>query len=358
MSHLEKRLENDLNDIRMQVAEQAQLAEDSVRNAMHSLQTGNKKQAYNTVLNDLPINRKMRAIDRLCHRFIALHLPSAGHLRLLSSVIRVNIELERVGDYAVTIAREGIQFSAPLQGELADELERVSSETQLLLHQAIQSFNELNAEMAKSTITLTAKMENSLSSFYNRLLSTDINMDLKDLFALFIVFNQLKRVADQAKNLCEETIFAVTGHQKTPKIYKVLFVDEENGLLSQLAEAIAHINHADSGEFSSAGRVPAKSLDPRLSNFLEQHNADLDEATFTAISDITPGELAEQHVIVTLQGSSDTYFDTIPFHTSVLEWDVTPAGEVDSEQKMDALYRELAIQIKDLMLLLRGEEQA
>ncbi|MCF6282748.1 MAG: hypothetical protein L3J28_11180 [Candidatus Polarisedimenticolaceae bacterium] len=358
MSHLEQRLENDLNDIRMQVAEQAQLAEAAIKNAIHSLQTGNKKQAYNTVLNDLPINRNMREIDRLCHRFIALHLPSAGHLRLLSSVIRVNIELERVGDYAVTIAREGMLFSEPLSTELSDELERVSNETQLLLHQAVQSFNELNAEMAKTTITMTATMENSLSSFYDRLICTDNGLKLKDLFAIFIVFTQLKRVADQAKNLCEETIFAVTGDQKAPKIYKVLFVDEDNGLLSQMAEAIARINHPDSGSFSSAGRVPSTSLDSRLINFLEQHNAEQTAANFTAIADITQGELAEQHVIVTLQGGSNEYFDTIPFHTSVLEWDVTPANEIDTEQKVDMLYRELAIQIKDLMTLLRGEELA
>ncbi len=358
MSHLEQRLENDLNDIRIEVAEQALLAEASVKNAMHSLQTGNKKLAYNTVLNDLPINRKMRSIDRLCHRFIALHLPSAGHLRLLSSVIRVNIELERVGDYAVTIAREGMQLSSPLQEALADELERVSHETQQLLHQAIQSFNELNADIARATITIINSMESSLSSFYNRLLASDQGMAQKDLFAVFIVFTQLKRVADQAKNLCEETIFAVTGQQKAPKTYKILFVDEKNGMLSQMAEAIAQINHPESGIFSSAGLVPTTSLDPRLISFMDQRGIKWDQPKFTAINEITQGELAEQHVIVTLQGKSEEYFDAIPFHTSVLEWDITPEDEIDNEQKMEMLYRELAMQIKDLMILLRGEELA
>jgi phosphate transport system protein len=358
MSHLEQRLESDLNNIRSQVAEQAVLAEASVKNAITSLQTGNKKLAYNTVLNDQAINRNTREIDRLCHRFIALHLPTAGHLRLLSSVIRVNIELERVGDYAVTIAREGIQLSSPLEGGLADELERASYETQLLLNQAIHAFNELNADMAKGTITLAAKMGNNLTKLYNRLLNNEQNLAVKDLFATFIVFSQLKRVADQAKNLCEETVFAVTGDQKEPKYYKVLFVDEENGLLSQLAEAIARINYPESDHFRSAGRVPKEQLDPRLSHFLEQHSTSLEEATYTAISDITPAELTEQHVIITLQGRCDHYFDKIPFHTSVLEWDITPESEIDSEQKMDMLYRELAIHIKDLMQQLRGEEQA
>ena len=124
MSHLEARLEHDINKIRAQMAEQSQEVIRAVKDAVHALQTGNKPLAYDTILRDHPINRQMREIDRICHRFIAVHLPSAGHLRLLSAVIRVNIELERIGDYAVTIAREGVQMSAPPSGVMARELER------------------------------------------------------------------------------------------------------------------------------------------------------------------------------------------------------------------------------------------
>ena len=53
--------------------------------------------AYLTVLGDNPINRNSRKLDSLCHAFIARHLPSAGHLRLMSSIVRVNVALERIG---------------------------------------------------------------------------------------------------------------------------------------------------------------------------------------------------------------------------------------------------------------------
>ena len=97
----------------------AGLVETSVRNAMHALHTGNNKLASTTILADHRINRSMRRIDASCHKFIALHLPSAGHLRLLSSVIRANIELERIGDYAVTISREVSQMSVKPPKSLA-----------------------------------------------------------------------------------------------------------------------------------------------------------------------------------------------------------------------------------------------
>ncbi|HYQ72527.1 MAG TPA: phosphate signaling complex protein PhoU, partial [Gammaproteobacteria bacterium] len=268
MSHYEERLENDLNRIRSSVSAMAEKVEAAVKNAMHALQTGNHKLAAATILADHPINRDMRRIDQLCHGFIALHLPSAGHLRLLSSVIRANIELERIGDYAVTIARESLQLSSPPGGPLATELERVGNETQLMLRQAIDSFNELNADKARATMVMEEQMENDLDLVYAELMANDERDAVKNLLAIFAVFTQLKRVADQAKNLCEETVFAATGDMKAPKVYNILFADEDNSCQSQMAEALARKNYPNSGRYASAGRHAAPAAHPAMVDFL------------------------------------------------------------------------------------------
>ncbi|MEW8034000.1 MAG: PhoU domain-containing protein, partial [Candidatus Thiodiazotropha endolucinida] len=173
MAHLEERLERDLNNIHDRVAKMGAQVQEAVRNAVKALQTGDKKLAYNTVLNDNPINRCMREIDRICHRFFAIHIPSGGHLRLLSSVIRANIELERVGDYAVTIAREAAQLSQPPSGGLSRELDRIASETMNMLQLAISAFTELNADAAKSTMTLAKEMEHNLDVVYTEMMEND-----------------------------------------------------------------------------------------------------------------------------------------------------------------------------------------
>ena len=86
MSHYEQRLENDLAHLRERVANLAQQVEQSVENALHAVNTGNERRAYLTILQDGPINNAHRSIDKACYRFIAQHLPSAGHLRWVSSV--------------------------------------------------------------------------------------------------------------------------------------------------------------------------------------------------------------------------------------------------------------------------------
>jgi phosphate transport system protein len=358
MSHYEERLENDMNHIRNRVAEMAVKAQKGVADAMHALQTGNSKLAYATILADHSINRDMREIDKLCHSFVALHLPSAGHLRLLSSVIRVNIELERIGDYAVTICRESVQLSSPPSGALTRELERIASVTGTMLDQSIKAFNTLNAEMARSTMIMEEQMENDLDIVYAELMANDNKDAVKNLLAIFVVLTQIKRVADQAKNICEETVFAVTGDIKAPKHYKVLFIDEDNSCQSFMAQAIASKNFPGSGSYNSGGRNPAKALDAKTTAFLEQHGVDVGGATPAPI-DTSSHALSEQHVIVSLQGPVNNYLDFIPFHTVALEWDVGsgPAGmdETQANKRLEEMYRDIAARVHDLMETLRGE---
>ncbi len=356
MSLLEERLYRDQKQIRTKVVDQAQAVEDAVNNAISSLQTGNCELAYATILKDYPINRTMRKIDRMCHRFIAVHLPSGAHLRLISSIIRINIELERMGDYAVTIAREGIRISSPPSGVLGRELERMTAETMMMVRQSFKAFHEQNVELARSTKHLSDNIQYNLDAVYAQIMDNTQLQDVKDALALFVVFTQLKRVVDQAKNICEDTVFAVTGEQKKPKVYNVLFVDEENSLLSQLAEAIARNNHSGCGNFCSAGRTPSSEINPTLFEFLGGRIGGVEGARPKALSELSPPELADQHVIVSLQGDITSYIDDIPFHTTALEWDVGEvSGSVDAKE-IEALYRSLALQIKDLMELVCGEE--
>lgn len=352
-SHLEQRLENDMNTIRSRVIEQARNVQTGVNDAVRALQTGNHELAYATILNDHPINRTMREIDRLCHKFIAVHLPSGAHLRLLSSIIRVNIELERMGDYAVVIAREAIQLNTPPEGTMSREIDRLAAESLLMLKQAIDSFEELNAELARSTMVIVKSMEYNMDVIYDEIAQNNQKQNIKNTLALFVIFTQLKRVADQAKNLCEDTVFAVTGEQKAAKVYNILFIDEDNSTLSQLAETIARKNHPDICHYRSAGRTPSAHISPNLISFLDSMSVDSSDLSTSGLDDISHQEISQQHVIISLQGDVSSYIEQIPFHTNVLQWDMSSESE---NQDMENLYRTLALHIKDLLGLLLGEE--
>ena len=358
MSHLEERLERDLEEIRDRMALMADDVDSAIADAIYAFEHGDATLANNVVLKDLPINRSSREIDKLCHVFIALHLPSAGHLRLLSSVIRANIVLERIGDYAVTIAREAIQLEAVLQGHINQDLERVSAEVRLILSQSITSFNNLNADLARGAIALVNQFESNMDSIYVEVMANEEHLDARKLMITLITFTQLKRVADQAKNLCEQTIFSATGEAKAEKTYKVLFIDEDNSCLSQMAEVIAKKAFPESGQYASAGKTAATALNSGMTKFMQDLSVDLGRAKPTALKDMRQ-ELSQYHVIVSLQGPAQVLIAAaIPFRTSVLEWGLEGIPQGDDTEAYKATYSDIAIRVRELMTLLRGEGAA
>ena len=358
MSHYEQRLEKDLENIRGEVSELATRVKGAVKNSVHALLTANQDLASATILGDGPINRKMREIDTLCHRFIAVHLPSAGHLRLMSSVIRINIILERIGDYAVTISRELQRIEGAPDKRLAQGIERLADEVQLMLKQAVSSFDEDNAELAKGTIAMSAQIDNTVSGLYEELLEEQAGWSLIERFAVFSVYHRLERIADQAKNLCEQTVFTVSGEGKASKVYQILFLDDDNSCLSQLAEAVSRKHFPNAGIYiSAAGKDAAAALSDGLVEFMDSHGLDASKARPKAY-DLTPAELNRFHVIVSLKQPVRTYIERIPFQTTALNWQLSsvPDGCVCTEQDYQTIHRELSVQIKDLMSLLRGED--
>ena len=98
MSHYEERLQADLDEIRERVKAVGDEVIDAVGNACRSLLNVDRALAAETILGDLPVNREIRAIDQRCHAFVVRHLPSAGILRFVSSVLRLTVAIERIGE--------------------------------------------------------------------------------------------------------------------------------------------------------------------------------------------------------------------------------------------------------------------
>ncbi len=361
MTHYEERLEEDLSRIRSESARIARDVQHALKESVYALLAGDVERAYSVVLEDHPINRAVRASDRLCHAFVARHLPSAGHLRFISATLRLNVELERVGDYAVAIARESVQLSAPPSSAIAHDIELIAERTNRILGEAIRSFIDGNAELARATKKTAYDVEAIYENVFNDLLVEGDKHErpLKDLFALLVIYNRIGRVADQAKNICEDAIFAVTGETKQPKVYRVLFVDAHNDCASQIAEAIAAKAFPESGRYDSAGWDPHDKIDPVLLGFMERKGHSLENAVASSMA-TTLHELNDYHVVVSVNGDVRDHIDKVPFSTIFQRWRVgeCPADMAapEAEAQLDAIYRALAGKLEDLMVTLRGED--
>ncbi len=361
MSHFEERLERDLQEIRDRIQVVGETVEEALKRAVQTVQSGDEATASQIILGDLPINREIRSIDRLCHSFVAQHLPSAGHLRFVSSVLRLTVELERVGDYAVAIARETVQISATPTGSVARDIELISDQARGLLHQALQAFGKGNAELARGTKALATQAETTFQKVFADLLHEGEKgtWPLHDLFAFLVVINRLGRVSDQAKNICEDTLFAVAGEVKAPKTYRILFVDQGNDGLSQLAEAYATRAYGDYAVFSSAGWQPAASVRPAVEVFMDNKKLDSADLQTQALTN-SVDELSDYHVIIGLEGKLRDHIPEVPFHTVLLDWELGEIPDTLDQERSSALLEEalqkLSLQLRELMETMRGKE--
>ncbi|HJN47212.1 MAG TPA: phosphate signaling complex protein PhoU [Acidobacteriota bacterium] len=360
MTHYEQRIENDLSQIHDNVATVAGTIQQALKNAVYALLTGDNDLAYSVVLGDLAVNRAIRDIDRRCHAFVAQHHPSAGHLRRISSVLRLEIELERIGDYLASIAREAVQLSETPPDSVRKNIDFLADQVGKVLQNAIESFLDDDPELARTTKNAAYEIERTYESTFTDLLNEGEKgtRPLRDLFALLIVFNRLARIADQSKNICEDTLFTVTGETKQPKVYKILFVDEKNDCATQIAEAIGHESFANSGKFDSAGWNPAENIDPALLGFMERRGHVPDSVVASSLMS-TAHEISDYHVIISLGGNVLDHIAAAPFHTIFLSWDIAP-GPADlesnnAEKELEDIYNELVRQISNLMIALRGE---
>ena len=358
MKHYEERLENDLARVRAAVDNLAMAVLEALRSAMRAVLEGNHEIAHETIIGDHPINRYSREIDRLCHAFIARHLPGAGHLRLMSSIIRTNVALERIGDYAVTISRESVQMSEPPPARVAKQMQSLSSRALQLLEDSVAAFRAGDADAARALKSSPSQLKSDMDDIYESLIEKTKKRRLQETVAEFVIFSLIKRVSDQARNICDQTVFSVAGEIKSTRRFRILFVDRTNACLSRMAEAIGNKRYGESATFMSAGNEPADEVNPDLIRFLDDLGIAADEAPPRAVETVQD-QLQSIDIFIRVGDMSAELSEQQPFHTSVFYWEVAEPREADGdEQRMKALeesYRFLSINIEDLMDTLVGD---
>jgi phosphate transport system protein len=348
MSHLEERMETDLNYIRDWLWRLGEEVERALRNAKKVLMLRDSAMAYDIILGDHPINRDSRECDRLCHTFIARYLPGAGALREMASTIRINVVLERIGDYAVTISREALQLTAPLPDRFASHVDSLADDAIEILSEARAAFRAGNAERAIALMQAAKRMEGRMDGLYEELFAADDRMDGPTMMAIFTVFNMFRRVADQSKNICDQTVYAVRGVAKIPKVYPILFLDQRGSGIGQLAAAIGRHSFPDAAQFSVATPGGSDPLSAPLREFLAEAGLSDNELETEPLAALEH-DFSHFIVLVSVHGNVSDYVEKVPFHSSALSWSI-PQDADRAEQ-----YRQLRREITDLVTLLAGD---
>lgn len=162
---------------------------------------------------ELAINRLEREIDQMALDLLAMEQPMAVDLRFILAVIKINSDLERVGDSAQSISDRVRELQAYPIAEMPVDIPRMASLAEAMVRKALQSFIEADAEIAQSVLSMDDSVDHLNQSAFAALLNvmeTEPALAPQALSALMIS-RILERVADHATNIAEDVIFWVRG---------------------------------------------------------------------------------------------------------------------------------------------------
>ena len=361
--HIHERVQHDLDVIRRRLRHMSELVLKALDDAIAAVANRDRRLAYSVVLLDNRIDMMERHIDRLCQEFLVRHMPVAAQLRFIIATVKVNAELERIGDYAEAIARRAVTLSTvPEQPERERlfEMARLSFQT---LRQATTAFLDGNAEAAQQVFGIDKQVDAMNAQIFHSLSHPEKAAATPDLtvpFVLLGVLNRVERVADRACNIAEEAIFSARGevlrHVQRHDI-RVLFLDTHNAVRSQMAEAIARKIAPVNIIFSSAGVTPAPEIDATTLKFMAGKATDIARQRTKSLADV--GRIEDFNVVVTLSSEAEEACPEVPYGAMELNWDISDPSKAtgtpgEIETAYDAIYKELETKIDELVDSLLG----
>jgi phosphate transport system protein len=202
-----------LDHLRERLLQMAGVAEQTVSLAMDAYCRGEMTACDAVRLNEAIINRSEREVDQMALDLLAMEQPMAVDLRFILAAIKINADLERVGDQAMTIALLAEELAEGQPCQFPIDIPRMAELSMAMVRKALQALADRDAELAASVLA----MDDAVDEMNRRTKSVLLDCLTQDSTAarsavnLLFISRSLERIADHATNMAEDVIFWVRG---------------------------------------------------------------------------------------------------------------------------------------------------
>ena len=205
----------ELAELRKQISVMAGHVQESIQKAVEALLLGDKQAAGEVFKKEEIINRLEIEIDDKAYSLFALGQPMAGDLRLIASILKVNSDLERLGDHGVNIAERALALAGERPFEIDLQLPQMTAAVRKMLKDALHAFTQNNMKLAQEVLESDDVVDTYNDSLYARLeehLQKDPAL-IKTGMKLARIGHDLERIADLANNIAEDTFYLHAGKE-------------------------------------------------------------------------------------------------------------------------------------------------
>ena len=208
-----KHFRKELEIIKKRILTLGSMVEDLVHDSVQAVDRVDADLADRIITRDREINDTEVDIEEECLKVLALHQPVAVDLRFIIAVIKINNELERIGDQAVNIAQRVQVIAKRPKPPFWFDYSEMGEKAQKMLRMSLDALVNLDVDLAYRVITMDDEVDHIKNDAYDR-----IKQAIKDLpervgyyINLLLISRHLERMADHATNIAEEVIYLVEG---------------------------------------------------------------------------------------------------------------------------------------------------
>jgi phosphate transport system protein len=206
-------LQREIEKIKKAILSLCALVEEQVQLAVRALLDRDPELAARVEKRDTEIDHREVEVEEECLKALALHQPVASDLRLIVAVLKINSDLERIGDLAVNIARKAIAFSAQAPMAIPFDVGGMCQKTQAMLRDSIDALVNLDAAQAHNVCARDTEVDQMKHA--NRKKAEELMRSEPEhsaaLLNLLATSRNLERIADHAANIAEDVIYLVEG---------------------------------------------------------------------------------------------------------------------------------------------------
>ncbi len=203
----------ELNELQVRLLEMGGVVEASVRQSVTALVEGDESAAQAVLRNEARVNQMEIENDEFAVRLLALHQPMASDLRFLTAAIKINSDLERIGDLAVNIVERALSLASQPPIHPLIDMPRLAGLTESMVRRSLDAFVSRDGELARSVLLADDAVDDLRDSIYRELIyfmEAGPSTISRALDLIFIARN-LERIADHATNIAEDVVFLVQG---------------------------------------------------------------------------------------------------------------------------------------------------
>ena len=203
----------ELEALQGRLLEMGGLAEERVRAALHGLVQRDPAAIDKVLSGDEPVNQLHIEVDNRCFRLLALHQPMATDLRAIVAAVKINTDLERVGDLAVNIAEAGKRYIGHAPVKQLIDIPQMGDIAQAMLRDALDAYVKRDSELATKVLNEDDRLDSLKAQVFRDLLTHMLQNQgtVEPSLDLILVSRHLERIGDHATNIAEDVIFMVSA---------------------------------------------------------------------------------------------------------------------------------------------------